>query len=650
MNEYGPMSDQVSPEHAESVQRGPLRYYLYAGIALAILILLYSIFAGSGGSVAPPRDNTVREDPVQTARMNLNKATDLITCRDALSQINQRFNKQPMGAEARLSAADADFLKQRLELKDDEWREISSDTFTLLDAHHLETAFLLRDAAASFTRDGALTNLPLLQRAVLAFDWSVRQVRLQEDRETDPLPVGFVLRRGYGTALERALVFLALLQQFEVPGCLIARQEALGNAFPLWCCGVLVEGDIYLFDPRMGLPLPGSKGNGIATLAGARTDPTVLQQLALDDSHQYDVTAEQAQKARLYIAVPLSALAPRMRALEKTLQDPDVAAPIIHGRLAADAVQLTQQFDAALAKTDNKDRVPVQTWPAASRALRSFLPAEEGGIDRGQRANLFRLQLIPLRDFPPQITRNMGYIHEMLLQKFGAPFLSLWFDPQQPRDLIIRGHFREASRSLTGTRQEALKQAARLKATVDLNENLKKVLTRLIEAQAQFQIAQRSAGQAAANNPAVQQAQAARDAAFKDAQPWLDILIEGHAARPLGEEVNYQLALAKHEEAERLQLRADEAVRLKKPRDVDPVDPQAAWQNAKDWWATYIQEYADAPTIPCARSHAARTRLMIGERDAALDLLRDLSDTTGKLTDLEKLGRLYLVRELDRKK
>jgi hypothetical protein len=644
------MNDEASPTYTESTPRASLRYYLYAGFVLAIIALLYSIFAGSGGSVAPPKDNTVQDDPIQTARVALNKATDLNTCRGALAQINQLFSKQPLGGDARLNTADADLLKQRFDLKDDEWREISSDTFTLLDAHHLETAFLLHDAATSFTREGGLTDLPPLTRATLAFDWSVRQVRLQEDRDGDPLPVPFVMRRGFGTAMERALVFLALLQQFDVPGCLIAKQEPLANSFPLWCCGVLVENDIYLFDPRMGLPVPGPNGEGIATLVEARTNPSVLRQLVLDDSHQYDVTAEQAQKARLYIAVPLSALAARMRALERTLQDPDVAAPIIRGRLAVDALQLFKRFDAALVKGEKKDHAPVQAWPAASRALRGFLPIEEGGVDKAQRANLFRLQLIPLRDFPPQITRNMGYIHEMLLQKFGAPFLSLSFDSQQPRDLVLRGHFREASRSLTATRQEAIKQAARLKSTVDIKEIVQKVLARLIEAQAQLQIAQRNAGQSAANNPAVQQAQATRDAAFKEAQPWLDILIDGHAARPLGEEVNYQLALAKHEQAERLQLRADEAVRLKKPPELDPVDPQSAWQNAKDWWGTYLQEYADAPTIPSARVHAARARLRVGERDAALELLRDVSDTFGKLTDLEKLGHLYLARQVERKK
>src|SRR5262249_55968653 len=124
-------------------------------------------------------------------------STDLITWRDALAQINQLLGQQEKAGDAArpTPTAPAEWLRDRFKLRNDEWAEISSDAFTLLDGHHLETALLLRDAEASFTRDGGLPAGQPLARAEAAFAWSVRQVRLQEGPDdTLPLPVGFVLR------------------------------------------------------------------------------------------------------------------------------------------------------------------------------------------------------------------------------------------------------------------------------------------------------------------------------------------------------------------------------------------------------------------------------------------------------------------------
>src|SRR5438034_353003 len=101
-----------------------------------------------------------------------------------------------------------------------------------------------------------------------------------------PAPPEYVIRRGAGSALERALAFLALLQGFledeaGLHGCLVTFRDNDGAPARLWACGVLADGkpDIYLFDPGMGLPLPGKDGKGVATLADLRKDPGLLGQL-----------------------------------------------------------------------------------------------------------------------------------------------------------------------------------------------------------------------------------------------------------------------------------------------------------------------------------------------------------------------------------
>src|SRR5262249_60746163 len=99
----------------------------------------------------------------------------------------------------------------------------------------------------------------------------------------------------------------------------------------LGACGVRTNkgNDLSLFDPRLGLPLPGPDGKGVATLAAVRKDPALLAQLSTGE-HRYDVTAEQAQAAEARVAFPLSALSPRMRHLQDKLLPQARAHPAIH--------------------------------------------------------------------------------------------------------------------------------------------------------------------------------------------------------------------------------------------------------------------------------------------------------------------------------
>src|SRR5262249_7583527 len=123
-------------------------------------------------------------------------------------------------------------------------------------------------------------------------------------------------------------------------------------------------------------------------------------------------------------------------------------------------------------------------------------------------------------------------------EKFAQPFLSLYFEPLQPRDALLRGHFNEASRVLTTLRKDAINQRARLEANPeDVNRGVNDALKFILEAQVAFQRAERQAGPGAANDPAVQEARANLENAWKQGRGWLDTLIDGSAAGPLGLEV-----------------------------------------------------------------------------------------------------------------
>jgi hypothetical protein len=81
---------------------------------------------------------------------------------------------------------------------------------------------------------------------------------------------------------------------------------------------LLVDGALYLFDPALGLPLPGPKGEGIATLSQVAADDTLLRHLDLDDG-SYGKSSADVQSMTALIEASPTYLSQRMALLESHL-------------------------------------------------------------------------------------------------------------------------------------------------------------------------------------------------------------------------------------------------------------------------------------------------------------------------------------------
>ncbi|MEX2092010.1 MAG: hypothetical protein WD971_05000, partial [Pirellulales bacterium] len=79
---------------------------------------------------------------------------------------------------------------------------------------------------------------------------------------------------------------------------------------------------LYLLDTRLGLPIPGKDGRGVATLAELQTDPALLRQLDLDHS-PYPVTADDLQHVTAEIVADPFDLSRRAAAIESKLSGDD---------------------------------------------------------------------------------------------------------------------------------------------------------------------------------------------------------------------------------------------------------------------------------------------------------------------------------------
>jgi tetratricopeptide (TPR) repeat protein len=162
-------------------------------------------------------------------------------------------------------------------------------------------------------------------RATALFDWIVRNVQLDADSAALPYRPWEVLVNGHGTAEQRAWVFALMARQLgldvvvlEVPD---ANPPVAGKA-KFWLSALLSDGKLYLFDTRLGLPIPGKDGRGVATLADLQADPALVRRLDLDDA-KYPVTAEQLEHVSAAVVADPFDLSRRAAAIEAKLSGDD---------------------------------------------------------------------------------------------------------------------------------------------------------------------------------------------------------------------------------------------------------------------------------------------------------------------------------------
>jgi tetratricopeptide (TPR) repeat protein len=176
-----------------------------------------------------------------------------------------------------------------------------------------------------------------LRLAMRLFDWTIRNVQLEAEAwpETSPYkllrdwhtPYETVLL-GRGTASDRAWTFILLARQqgLDVVMLGLGDIEKPSELKPWIPALVLARGegdskavDLYLFDPALGLPIPGHEGRGIATLSQAAADDALLGQLDLDDKRPYPIKAEELQQVTALVEASPGSLSRRMKFLESRL-------------------------------------------------------------------------------------------------------------------------------------------------------------------------------------------------------------------------------------------------------------------------------------------------------------------------------------------
>lgn len=585
-----------------------------------------SLCTGCRGPAAPKKDDEAREnkfveqDPLTTAIELLHKTATLERCQEALRLVNAHLNAHPdTKAGLKLDTEQADVLRERYQLTPEEVEFVSLPGLQPLDAHHLELCYRLRDAADSLR----VQSLPPVQRARAGFDWVMRQV-VFDSSDDYLLPPSMVFRRGRGTAEERAAVFLALLPQLNLTGCLIAVPREKGTEKHCWLVGAIAarvdqkngqaeqRRDVYLFDPRLGLPLPGPQGQGIATLEQLRQQPELLKQLTVDKRFTYDVAPAQVAQAEVQVAFPLTALSPRMAWLEQELNQQDhvtlTALPLSlwekqgRGSTAPTPRQVLQFLAQATGG-------PVQVWNPPTeknslprsplRALRSFIPREQGGEATAKLHGYMLRQLAPWsavieqyrrwglqEELPPSAFAQLLTMDERLFEHYLL----------QPHDRITRGRL-----------DDILKPLDRFRTALNAIQDAPLKEGEFEQKLAEWKQRVRQLYLAASQDQA--QAQTMLNRIWSEDQFLLFLLMPGNedqelprhlkpdilsflvlkaANQPVRERQNYLLALYWREKAERFEQQIHEMqAAQRKPSQNLRAHAANAWGNAVDWSAKY---------------------------------------------------------------
>jgi tetratricopeptide (TPR) repeat protein len=173
---------------------------------------------------------------------------------------------------------------------------------------------------------------PQPQVAQSLFDWTVRNVQL--DRGDGAATIHHpwqALAYGHGNAGHRAWVFVELCRQQGIDAALVRPADA-GDKTPL-LAAAHVEGELYLFDPQLGLPLA-SNDELPASLNELLEHPERLRELDVADDFTYPIDADQLKALEaLIVASPLQ-LAQRSARLEAGLEGENFVT------LAADASEM----------------------------------------------------------------------------------------------------------------------------------------------------------------------------------------------------------------------------------------------------------------------------------------------------------------------
>jgi tetratricopeptide (TPR) repeat protein len=213
--------------------------------------------------------------------------------------------------------------------------------FTFAEMRSFEEAVWTRDISM-WAKGDAYEKLDV---AANLFDWVIRNIQLDADGPGIVHQPWQALMYGHGTAKHRAWIFVELCRQQQLDAVMLNFGE--GEASDKLMVALLTDGELHLFDTRLGMWIPGTEPDKIATLSEVNANPELLRKLDVDDL-TYPIAAEDLEKVSAEIVATPLQLSRRAESLQQVMQGEDFAVLFAEVDKLADSLKKLEGITSAV--------------------------------------------------------------------------------------------------------------------------------------------------------------------------------------------------------------------------------------------------------------------------------------------------------------
>jgi len=185
----------------------------------------------------------------------------------------------------------------------------------------------LREAKRLFQwtmRNVQLKGFPRAPKTILAgtrkVEWPSRRSVAGPGYEFFPWQV---VMQGVGDTWQRARVFMLLLRQRGIDSVMLGVDETEADSaepkFRYWAPAVMIGQQLYLFDTKLGIPLPGKVEGSIATLEEVNAHPEILSDLDVGSLFTYPTRKSELSKVVALLNISPDSLGRRWYFMESRL-------------------------------------------------------------------------------------------------------------------------------------------------------------------------------------------------------------------------------------------------------------------------------------------------------------------------------------------
>ncbi len=169
-----------------------------------------------------------------------------------------------------------------------------------------------------------------LQVALKICDWVVRNIEQTPIIAGEGLPApgaailpGESLLIGEGDWMVKSRVATLMGRQLGIPLTMLAIEPEDAEPVP-WCLSILIDGELFLFDMRLGLPLPTREGTGVITLKSLIDDPSRIASWEAAAEWTYPVQPPDLKRVVAVIEATPAYLSQRMKLVESERSGDDL--------------------------------------------------------------------------------------------------------------------------------------------------------------------------------------------------------------------------------------------------------------------------------------------------------------------------------------